>query len=82
MCPPDLAIKRLADSGCGGDVFIPWPGNHNLCVAVTNIAVPHLHMGNQEVGHMALTCGVCSSGFGSHGFDLWTVHQWVWVTWL
>ena len=39
---PDLAIQGLADCGSGGDVIIPRPGHHNLCIAVTHIAVPHL----------------------------------------
>ncbi len=40
---PDLAIKGLADGDCSGDVIIPRPRHHNLCVALTCIAVLHLH---------------------------------------
>ncbi len=40
---PDLAVQGFADSDCSGDVIIPRPRHHNLCVALTCIAVLHLH---------------------------------------
>jgi len=40
---PDLAVQGFADGDCSGDVIIPRPGHHNLCVALTCVAVLHLH---------------------------------------
>ena len=40
---PDLAVQGFADGDCSGDVIIPRPWHHDLCVALTCIAVLHLH---------------------------------------
>ena len=51
---PDLAIQGFADGDCSGDVVIPRPRHHNLCVALTRIAVLHLH--RQTCSTLGVTC--------------------------
>ncbi len=40
---PYLAVQGFADGDCSGDVIIPRPRHHDLCVTLTCIAVLHLH---------------------------------------
>jgi hypothetical protein len=51
---PDLAVQGFADGDCSGDVIIPRPGHHNLCVALTCVAVLHLH--RQTCSAMRVMC--------------------------
>ena len=56
---PDLAIQGFADSDCSGDVIIPRPRHHNLCVALTCVAVLHLH--RQTCSALRMMCVSLSS---------------------
>lgn len=62
---PDLAVQGFADSDCSGDVIIPRPRPHNLCVALTRIAVLHLH--RQTCSALMGMCVRMSLQMHSHG---------------